>query len=158
MKSLFIFFLFFGCAFMVNLSPIVIKEISKETIVVHVQGEVREQEDLSLPMYATVQMALEKINLSEEADTSCLNPNQILHDQDVLVIPKLQQANEIEKVSINTASSDQLQTLPGIGPGIAEKIIEYRNTNGFFQTLEDLMNIKGIGQAKYDKIKEHITL
>ena len=81
MKSLFIFFLFFGCAFMVDLSPIVIKEISKETIVVHVQGEVREQEDLSLPMYATVQMALEKINLSEEADTSCLNPNQILHDQ-----------------------------------------------------------------------------
>ena len=59
MKSLFIFFLFFGCAFMVDLSPIVIKEISKETIVVHVQGEVREQDDLSLPMYATVQMALE---------------------------------------------------------------------------------------------------
>jgi len=66
--------------------------------------------------------------------------------------------NNIErKISINNASLEQLQTLPGIGLSKAEAIIEYRTSNSF-NTLEDIMNVPGIGESIYDKIKNHITL
>ena len=61
-------------------------------------------------------------------------------------------------VNINTADVKELDTLPGIGPSTAQKIIEYRNTNGSFKKTEDIMKVKGIGKAKYDKVKDKITI
>lgn len=60
-------------------------------------------------------------------------------------------------VNINTASSAQLQTLPGIGPATAEKIIRYRDEHGPFQQIEDIMNVAGIGPATFDNIQDLIT-
>ncbi|MDD3048976.1 MAG: helix-hairpin-helix domain-containing protein [Bacilli bacterium] len=62
------------------------------------------------------------------------------------------------KVSINTASLTELQTLSGIGEAKAKDIIEYRNTNGLFTKIEDIQNVKGIGESVFAKIKENITL
>jgi competence protein ComEA len=62
------------------------------------------------------------------------------------------------KISINDASQGELQSLPGIGPAIADKIIEYRDRNGGFSTLEALKKVKGIGEKKYEKILPFITL
>ncbi len=57
----------------------------------------------------------------------------------------------------NTASSNELQTLSGIGPVIARRIIVHRNTHGPFTTPDDLLNVKGIGPKKLEKIKPYIT-
>lgn len=61
-------------------------------------------------------------------------------------------------VNLNTADEKALDALPGVGPATARKIIEYRESEGGFQSTEDLMKIKGIGQAKYDKLKDKVTI
>lgn len=62
------------------------------------------------------------------------------------------------KVNINTADVDGLMTLPGIGESTAKDILQYRQDYGFFQTIEDLMQVPGIKQARFDKIKDRITV
>lgn len=62
------------------------------------------------------------------------------------------------KININTASSDELAQLKGIGPSYAAKIIEYREKNGPFKTPEDLIQVPGIGQKTFDSNKELITV
>lgn len=61
-------------------------------------------------------------------------------------------------VNINTADEKALDTLPGVGPATAQKIIEYRETEGAFETPEDIMKVRGIGKAKYEKMKDKITI
>lgn len=64
----------------------------------------------------------------------------------------------IELVNINTASLDELNSLPGIGPTIAQRIIDYREVNGLFSTIEDLMNVSGIGPSTFEELKDLITV
>lgn len=74
---------------------------------------------------------------------------------------KTSKSNNIQtnsKVSINTASKEELMTLSGVGDAKAQKIIEYREKNGSFKTLEDIKNVSGIGDSMYEKIKDNITL
>ena len=61
-------------------------------------------------------------------------------------------------VNINTASKETLMTLNGIGESKAKLIIEYRETNGNFKTTDEIKNVKGIGEAIYEKIKDSITI
>ena len=63
-----------------------------------------------------------------------------------------------KKVNINTATQEELDTLPGIGPSIASKIIDYREQNGKFNSIEEIKEVSGIGDAKYEKIKDSITI
>ncbi len=63
-----------------------------------------------------------------------------------------------EKVNINTAGVDELVALPGIGRAYAQRIVEYRDKNGPFKKLEDLINVRGIGEKTFERIKDHITL
>jgi len=64
----------------------------------------------------------------------------------------------LQKVNINTATREELETLPGIGPVLAGRIVEYRQQNGRFMSLEDIKNVSGIGDAKFEQIKDKITL
>lgn len=62
------------------------------------------------------------------------------------------------QVNINTADSVTLQTIPGIGPSKAERIIEYRSTHGSFKSIDDIKNISGIGNKTFESIKKYITV
>ena len=65
--------------------------------------------------------------------------------------------NNADLVNINTATVDELDTLPGIGPTTAQKIVDYRTQHGPFSNIEDIMNVSGIGPATFDNIKNLIT-
>lgn len=109
--------------------------------------------------------------LTEEADVSKINPAQKLNDSDKIIIPKKENnLNNIEtenenkgvdnvqdKININTATKDELTSLNGIGEATANKIINYRNKNKF-KEIEDIMNVPGIGEAKFNNIKDYICV
>jgi comEA protein len=61
-------------------------------------------------------------------------------------------------ININTANRYLLTKLPGIGPKLAERVVEYRNTHGLFASCEDIMKVKGIGRKKYQAISEKIIV
>ena len=61
-------------------------------------------------------------------------------------------------MNINEAMQTELEQLPGIGPSLATRIIEYREQNGNFNNVEDLQNVKGIGDAKFNDIKDKVTV
>ena len=63
-----------------------------------------------------------------------------------------------EKVNLNTATAEQLESLPGIGPASAKNILEYRDKVGKFNRIEEIINIKGIGEKKFLKIKNRLTV
>lgn len=88
-----------------------------------------------------------------EPDCDC--PDSV---NDACIVPKEESQNGMhQKISINTASKEQLETLPGIGAGKAEAIITYRE-NKPFDSIEELKEIKGIGESVFEKLKEHITV
>jgi len=61
-------------------------------------------------------------------------------------------------ININTATQAQFESLPGIGPKVAQRIVEYRQKNGQFKKIEDLMNVKGIGEKSFVKLKPYLTV
>ena len=62
------------------------------------------------------------------------------------------------KININTADYDELQAIIGVGPVIAQRIIDYRETNGPFRVIEDIKEVKGIGNKTFDKMRDQITI
>ena len=71
---------------------------------------------------------------------------------------KAAKATAVSPVNINSASLAQLQTLPGIGASTAQRIVEYRQKNGSFKKIEELMNVKGIGEKSFLKLKPLVTV
>lgn len=103
----------------------------------------------------------------EEADLTNINLAQKVKDEQMIRIPKKGETNNSsstgtidknEKININTATKEELQSLPGIGPVTAERIIEFRETKGFFKKIEDIMNVPRIGPKMFEQIKEKITV
>lgn len=156
--SMCIFFLLSLLALHIDLKPVDLEAIKTDEIHVTVTGAVKHPGTVTLHLYDTAQDALDQAIALDNADLSTINPQQILKDHDYLNIPVKKKPEEIQLVSINTSSEEELCTLPGIGKGTAKKIIDYRNTEGLFQSLEDLMKVKGIGSSKFEKLKDLITL
>jgi comEA protein len=63
-----------------------------------------------------------------------------------------------DKVNINTASLEELQKLPRVGPQIAQRILDYRKENGSFKRVEDILKVRGVGEKMFDQLKDLITV
>ena len=92
---------------------------------------------------------------SGDGDT---NSNMISNNKDSLYSDDIGKGKTIDIVNINTATQTELETLPGIGPSLALKIINYRNENGKFSSIDDIKNVSGIGDSKFENIKKYIVV
>lgn len=136
-------------------------------ITVYVSGSVMQAGLYALPLGSRVNDAIQAAGgFSPEANTEGINLAEILEDGDQVSVPaSIPNQDGIgiipsspTLVDINAATLDQLDSLPGIGPVTAQSIIDYRITNGRFKHVEDLLEVDGIGQATFDKIKDLITV
>lgn len=109
----------------------------------------KEISDFKLQQSST-QYMIEKCNCPVVDNTTCLNSNSNKSSNDT------KEQNSI--ININTATLDELTTLDGIGESKAKSIIEYRTKNGPFKNIQDIMNVSGIGESAYNKIKERIEV
>ncbi len=168
-------------------NTIIIEEDTKTTeeeepsakIKVHIAGYVLNEGIIELEEGARIQDAIEAAGgLTEDADIEKVNLAYKIEDGQKIYIPNKQEAQEediiivknengegiisgeeqSEKVNINTANQTELETLPGIGPSTALKIIEYRELNGKFRDIEELKNVPGIGEAKFKNIENAVTI
>ena len=157
------------------------RSLSDGTIFVDIGGAVKNPMLAELPDGSRVDDAIQAAGgLKQEADMSSINRAEFLLDGQKIYIPSLamdEDGNIIEaapsagaadasgssgtvsgKVNINTAGSEQLQTLNGVGPATAQKIIDYRQSNGSFSSVEDIKNVSGIGDKTFEKLKDSITI
>jgi competence protein ComEA len=133
---------------------------------VYVVGEVEEPGIFEVEDGTRVYEVLEMAGgVSQDADTARMNLAKIVVDEEKINVPKKVMITEESKlmddgglININTANADKLSTLNGIGKSTANKIIQYRNENGYFDTIEDIMKVTGIGESKFNAIKENITI
>ena len=158
MKRTLLFFcalIFFVFTCFNRYTPITLQEAKPTLMQVEIKGAVKNPGVYTLKFQDTISSLINASGgLLENGDDSSLSYTQVLKDKDVIVIPE---KKEQPKISINSATQEGLQTLSGIGPSIASRIIEYRKNNTF-QTLEQIKEVKGIGDGLFNKIKDDICL
>jgi competence protein ComEA len=140
---------------------------SPQPLVVHVSGAVVNPGLYQLPPGSRVQDAIQAAGgLLPEADQEALNLAALLKDGQRVLAPTESQAQATTAsrlapdapVDINSASQQALESLPGIGPVLAQRIIAYREANGPFATVEDLQKVDGVGEDTFEKLRELVTV
>ena len=99
--------------------------------------------------------------LKDNADITCFNSNILVSKGSSYYIPykTLNENNESTKISLNTASQLVLDSsLPGVGEVFSQRIVEYRTQNGGFKTIDELKNVKGIGESLFNELKDLVCL
>ncbi len=122
----------------INLS----KKIEDEMVIIIYSREEVENFQKTKEIEALVQERCQQANENELQNDACISSNN----------------NSSGKISLNTATIEELKTLPGIGESKAKDIIHYREANGPFQSIEELKNVPGIGESLFANIKENITV
>lgn len=131
-------------------------------IYVHVCGEIKNPGVYELGVGSRVYEAIEAAGgLTEDAATEGINQAKLLEDGQQLLIPSIHQMESSAddgKININQASKEELMTLSGIGEAKADAIIRYREAHGGFQSPEELMEIEGIKEGVFQKVKDQIKV
>lgn len=146
------------------------------TIKVYVTGEVNKPGVKELKEGSRIEDAINLAGgITDVADISKINLAYTLEDGQKLYVPNINdeieeylstenedgiienQGNNAGKVNINKATVEELTKLPGVGESLARRIVEYRNENGKFKTIDDLKNVSGIGDKKFESLKEYIV-
>jgi competence protein ComEA len=138
----------------------------EEKLVVNIKGAVKNPGIYEFPLNSRVNDALLKAEPLEGADLLPLNLAMFLKDEQDIYVPFIESVDESgngdgnndELISINKASAKDLELVPGIGPVMAGNILEYRKSIVRFQTLEDLLNVSGIGEKTLEKMRPYIKL
>lgn len=145
------------------------------TVLVDVKGAVKSPGVYELAMGSRIRDAIRLSGgITDEGDKNAVNLALKLQDEMVVYVPKIGESESVAipsntspgtssnienpLINLNTATSEELQQLDGVGPAKASAIISYREENGPFQKIEDLMNVSGIGQKSFDKLKESIRV
>lgn len=145
------------------------KETQEKLIYVYVCGHVK---DAGVYMLAENSRRFQAIDaaggITEDGSAEFLEMAGVLSDGERIYVPSVMEAEDMRLISsaeeesglvnINRASKEQLMTLPGIGESRASQIIQYRDTNGPFHDIEDIMKISGIKEAAFSKIKDYICV
>jgi len=138
-------------------------------VVVAVSGRVRRPGLVRLPAGARVADAIEAAGgVLPGTDLSMVNLARKVTDGELIVVgltPQPGASNSPAEetgagglVNLNTATETQLQTLPGVGPVLAERIVAYREQHGGFTTVADLRKVTGIGDVRYNELKDRVTV
>ncbi len=146
---------------------------------VHVTGAVNKPGVYALPRGSIAEEAIKAAGgPTARGDLSRINLAHLIQDGDQIVVPEMAPptvtvgpgtpsptplptplpASSGARVNINTATAAELETLPRIGPSLAQRIVEHRAANGPFRTIEDIMKVAGIGPAIFAQIKDLITI
>ncbi|NLW06585.1 MAG: ComEA family DNA-binding protein [Clostridia bacterium] len=148
---------------------------TETTIQVHVAGAVESPGVYTLPFGSRVIEAINLAGLLPDAEPNALNLAAILQDEQQIIVPRQGEISSSTgnatpsynsnasnqagaKLNINTATLTELETLPGIGPVLAQRILDYRQQKGPFRTIEDLQNVPGIGAKRFSELQEKITV
>ena len=160
------------------------ENINNKEITVYVSGEVNKSGVVTLKEGDRLAVAVEKLGgTTKKADLNNINLAIRVKDEEHYIIPKIGEAKQenlkdvnntkdIEnaeiknentakdssKININTATLEELDKLPGVGEATANKIISHREENGQFKNIEDIKNVNGIGDKKFEKMKELICV
>lgn len=140
----------------IEYTPLELLSEDSQTIQVEVRGNINNPGLFTLQAPATFEALIQQLDLKEDSFLDNYSYQKILMDEEIIVIPSVKESQNL--ISINSASIKELMMLPGIKETLAERIIQYRQINGGFKSLEELMEVKGIGQAKFNKVREYICL
>ena len=145
-----------------NLPPLEKVATSNKKISVYISGQVKNPAVVTFEDNENLKV-VDAVNaaggLTEFADTEIINLAEPLSDGQHVHIPtkKIILQETSSNTNINTADEDELQKIKGVGPSIAKRIIDFRETNGDFQTIEDIKKVRGIGEKTFEKMKDFIT-
>ena len=133
-----------------NTGSINLSKILKDENVIIIENK---QEPEKIIEYVYQECNCPKVN------DACLNNQEVVNFQEEKKEESSRENNEENKiVSLNSATIEEIQSLPGIGESKAKAIIKYRDENGLFQNVEDIKNVSGIGDSLFEKIKDYISL
>ncbi|HEX9890536.1 MAG TPA: ComEA family DNA-binding protein [Actinomycetota bacterium] len=147
-------------------APVPGPSASPATLVVHVAGWVRRPGVYRLPEGARVIDAVDLAGGARRgADLSALNLAAVLADAQQILVPKRGASagpggsgHEQALVNLNTATVEELETLPGIGEVLAQRIFDHRQEHGPFRTVEDLLDVSGIGDQRLADLRDKVTV
>ncbi|TVR68722.1 MAG: ComEA family DNA-binding protein [Sphaerobacteraceae bacterium] len=152
---------------------------SSNDVTVFVGGAVEDPGLYSLPRGSRVHDAIDLAGVLDSADTSALSLASVVSDEQSIIISeqqkpveatdddsvpdpgsvgRLSESDSGDRINVNTASQAELQSLPGVGPAIAERIIDHRTSEGLFESIDELSDVSGISDRMVDDLRSLVEV